>query len=141
MEEERCWVQIWSLVFLHPAAEEQVSKRLFLKVGTVAAASLLERLQRVFLIAVDQVNGAEDGLLFFSSFPSLSGGSSRLHNSVGGWWRRRRRRVGGTARSARDRLIKFLPLQTHIHVHAVLLTQEAYAGSTANPTTPSEWPV
>lgn len=56
-------------------------------------------------------------------FPLSS--SSVLHNSVG----------GGTARSARDHLIKFLLLQTHIHVHAVMLTQEAYAKLMTNPAT------
>lgn len=65
-------------------------------------------------------------LVFFS----LSSSSSVLHNSVG----------GGTARSARDHLIKFLLLQTHIHVHAVMLTQEAYAKLMTNPATPMNGP-
>lgn len=53
--------------------------------------------------------GFTAGLLF-----SLSNSSSVLHNSDG----------GGTVWSA-DYLIKFLLLQPHLHVHAVMFTQEA----------------
>lgn len=48
------------------------------------------------------------------AFPAWSSGSSVLHNSVG----------GGTVQSARDHLIKFILLQPHQHVHAVI-TEEA----------------
>lgn len=47
-------------------------------------------------------------------FFSLNSGSSVLHNSAG----------GGTVQSARDHLIKFLLVQPHPHVHAVMFTQE-----------------
>ena len=50
--------------------------------------------------------------VFFFSEQSRAG-SSVLHNSVG----------GGTVQSARDHLIKFLLLQPHLHVHAVMFTQ------------------
>lgn len=72
------------------------------------------------VIVAEQVNGQHTVGFFF-----LLSSSSVLHNSVG----------GGTARSARDHLIKFLLLQTHIHVHAVMLTQEAYAKLMTNPAT------
>lgn len=62
------------------------------------------------------------GLLFFS----WSSGSSVLHNSVGG---------GTVLQSARDHLIKFILLQPHQHVHAVMFTEEAEATHTTHTTT------
>lgn len=49
-----------------------------------------------------------------------------LHNSVG----------GGTVQSAKDHLYMFFLLQPHLHVHAVMFTQEASAKHMTNTTTP-----
>lgn len=77
-------------------------------------------------IALDRVNW-QNGVVF----SSVSGGSGLLHNSIAVVVMV----VGGTTQSARSHLIKFLPLQTPIHVHAVMLSQEAYAKPKANPAT------
>lgn len=98
------------------------------KLLTVASVSVLNMFTASSIFAIDQVDWHNRGV-FFSS---VSGGSSLLHNSVAVVVVVV---VGGTTRSARDHLIKFLLLQTQIHVHAVMLTQEADAKSKVNPTT------